>query len=326
MPGGPRQVAEHRRGRNADDLGQRVQLAPLFGRALRGRLVQAQAVVDAAAQVSLRHAPAGRQALPQRVGGFTRARMVAAQRLVHHPQVEPELVGLAAAGQHAAGQQHRVVRAPAGGVTGVGFGGLGGHAGAPRLAVQQRAARRTHLLHEELAQPLGVFGGGAHRHAALAEAGAGPGIAGARHDGPALQVFHRAGQRGRAQRRAAMRMQHQVALAGLPAGRQRDQVEGAGRVAAAEAAGARRLLQHVGRAGHRRGGGLGREHRHVGRAGGSCGVGLPAQLGAAGQQHRQCSGGQGHAAAAHHRVPPSAGARRRRTQAPSAARPPSISA
>jgi hypothetical protein len=48
------------------------------------------------------------QALPQRIGDLLRPRMVAAQRLVDHPQVEPEVVGPSAPAQHAARQRHGV--------------------------------------------------------------------------------------------------------------------------------------------------------------------------------------------------------------------------
>ena len=148
-----------------------------------------------------------RQAHPQRVLRLVGPRMVAADVLVDHAQVEPEVVGAVAAAEHAAGEQHAVV--------GAGLAVRPAHTARPPSRPRRRrssgraaacgAAGRS--AHENLAQALGVLG--RHRHAvAAAPVGrAGPGVAGLHRDGPALQVLPRCapawagrsrGRRGRA--------------------------------------------------------------------------------------------------------------------------------
>ncbi len=254
VEGGPVQVAQDVALRNLDHLGDRSDLAGLLGAALGRGLVQRQAVVDAPGQLGLVQRAAGRQAAPQRVRRLVGARMVVAQLLVDHAQIQPEVIGAGAAGQHAAAQQQAVI----GLARGVHLGGLGRHAGAPGLAVQQGQLGPGDMLDEDAAQALGVLGRGPHRHPALAEAGTGPGIAGARHDGPALQVLLDTLHGRRAKKGAAMAVQHQLAL---PVRGNGDQVEGAGTVLATQAAG-------VGRHAAGAGPGLGsRLGRHEGRLG-----------------------------------------------------------
>lgn len=177
--------------------------------------------------------------------------MVAADVLVDHAQVEPEVVGAIAAAEHAAGEQQAVVRRFGAAGRRIELRRLRRHARAVALPVQQRAVRLAEMAHEDPAQALGVFRRHGHAVAAAPVGGSGPCIAGLDGDGPALQVFLAALQLGRAGLGAAVRVHHENAagVAG-PVLRNRDPVEGAGAVFTGVA---------VGRFGHGRGagGGLG---------------------------------------------------------------------
>ena len=107
-------MRQHRALRDADHVDDGLQLARLLGvRCAAGLRTPRHSSTRAAssARVSLL---SGRQPHPQRVRRLIRLRMVAAQVLVDHAQVEPEVVGARAAAEHAAGQQHRVVGERAG--------------------------------------------------------------------------------------------------------------------------------------------------------------------------------------------------------------------
>ena len=77
----------------------------LLGCALCRRLAHAEAVVDARRKLGAAQFAVGGQAHPQRVLRFIGPRMVVAQILIDHPEVEPEIVG-GRAGDDTAGQQH----------------------------------------------------------------------------------------------------------------------------------------------------------------------------------------------------------------------------
>ena len=221
-------MADQRALGDAHDRDQGVQPLLLLGAAQRGSQAHAEAGVNAPGQLGARERAAGWQALPQRIRGLIWRGVVVAQGLVHHAQVEPELVRPRAAAEHAAGEQHRVVTRR------VGLSGDGGHACAPALAVQQRDTRLGDQLGEQAAQALGVFGRSTHRHAALPVGRAGPGMASAHHDGPALQVLRAALGAWFAEFGAAVGMQHEHAA---PCGRHRDPVVRAGGVGAGQAVG-----------------------------------------------------------------------------------------
>jgi hypothetical protein len=191
-----------------------LQLARLIGRALRRGLAHAQALVGAGGQLGAGQLAVGGQADGQRVGRLVGPRVVVAQVLVDGAQVQPEVVG-GGPGHHAAGQQHAVPG------LGVHLGRARGHHAAPRLPVQQRAPRLGHVVDEDAAHALGVFGRRGDGKAALAEHRPGPGMALLHGDGPALDVFVGAGGSALAQRRAAVRVHHQHAA---PLGRHHDQV------------------------------------------------------------------------------------------------------
>ena len=170
---------------NADHIDDHLELARLLGAALGGGQTQPQAFLAALRQILGGHRTIHRQPHPQRVLGFVGSRVILAQVLVDHPQIESEIVGARAAGQQAVGQQYPVV-----GLTlGEQFGFLGGDTAAPGLPVQNRQLRPGDILNEDAAQALGVFGGGGHRHAALTKARASPGITGTWHDRPALEIL-----------------------------------------------------------------------------------------------------------------------------------------
>jgi hypothetical protein len=86
-------VADDRVLGNAHYIDDGLRATRLLGRTLRGRLVQTEAVVHARSEIGIAQLAVVRQAHPQRVLRFIGPRVVVAQILVDHPEVEPEIVG-----------------------------------------------------------------------------------------------------------------------------------------------------------------------------------------------------------------------------------------
>jgi hypothetical protein len=237
-------VAEQRALLDLHDRQDGLQPRRLLGRALRGGQADAGAFLDARGEVGARELRIHRQAHPQRVLRLVGARMVAADVLVDHAQVEPEVVGAVAAAEHAAREHEAVVRALHIAGRRIQLGRLRRHARAVALPVQQRAARLAEVAHEDLAQALGVFRRHGHAVAAAPVGGAGPGVAGLHGDGPALEVFLAALELGRAGLGAAVGVHDEHAA--VPVLRNGDPVERAGAVFTGVAA---RGVWHLRRAG-----------------------------------------------------------------------------
>ncbi len=103
-----------------------------------------------------RHRRAARQALPQRILDFARARVVAAVELVDGPQIGAEGVAARAAGQQPTGQDDAIIVARPIGGDSIELGRLGGDIAAPRLAVEDRSLRLAEGVPDDLAQVVSV--------------------------------------------------------------------------------------------------------------------------------------------------------------------------
>ncbi len=159
--------------------------------------------------------------------------MVVAVELVDRAQVGAIAVRIGVAGDEPAGEHRPVVASR---LRSIALDEVCRHAAAPRLAVRDRAARFSELLHVELAQVLRILGGGGNADvAALAVARCRHGEAALHDDGKAVEILHFAVRLHVLRARPAMRVHDKHAV---PVARLCDPVVRAVRVAPVPALGA----------------------------------------------------------------------------------------